>query len=52
MARGKGEGSLHKNSNGLWEVKIELPRDRDGKRRRKVVRRKNKSDAIQVLREL
>lgn len=52
MARGKGEGSLHKNSNGLWEVKIELPRDRDGKRRRKVVRRKSKSDAIQVLREL
>lgn len=52
MARGKGEGSLHKNSNGLWEVKIELPRDRDGKRRRKVVRRKNKSEAIQVLREL
>lgn len=52
MARGKGEGSLYKNSNGLWEVKIELPRDRDGKRRRKVVRRKSKSDAIQVLREL
>lgn len=52
MARGKGEGSLHKNSNGLWEVKIELPRDRDGKRRRKVVRRKSKSEAIQVLREL
>lgn len=52
MARGKGEGSLHKNSNGLWEVKIELPRDRDGKRRRKVVRRKNKADAIKVLREL
>lgn len=52
MARGKGEGSLHKNSSGLWEVKIELPRDRDGKRRRKVVRRKNKSDAIKILREL
>lgn len=52
MARGKGEGSLYKNTNGLWEVKIELPRDRDGKRRRKVVRRKSKSDAIQVLREL
>jgi integrase len=52
VARGKGEGSLYKNSNGLWEVKIELPRDRDGKRRRKVVRRKSKSDAIQVLREL
>lgn len=52
MARGKGEGSLHKNSNGLWEVKIELPRDRDGKRRRKVVRRKSKAEAIKVLREL
>lgn len=52
MARGKGEGSISKLANGLWEVKIELPRDRDGKRRRKVVRRKNKSDAIKVLRDL
>lgn len=52
MARGKGEGSIHKNTNGLWEVKIELPRGIDGKRRRKVVRRKNKADAITELRKL
>lgn len=52
MARGKGEGSIHKNTNGLWEVKIELPRGIDGKRRRKVVRRKSKADAITELRKL
>lgn len=50
--RGKGEGSLHKNSNGLWEAKVELPRGIDGKRRRKVIRRKNKPDAVAELRKM
>ena len=52
--RGAGEGSLAKNaSTGLWEVRIELPPDPlTGARRRKVVRRKNKSDAIEQLRKL
>lgn len=52
MARGKGEGSLFKNGNGLWEVRVELPPDIHGKRRRKVIRRKNKADAIKELRRL
>ncbi|WP_102157721.1 tyrosine-type recombinase/integrase [Zhihengliuella halotolerans] len=52
MARGKGEGSLFKNSRGLWEVRIELPSGLDGKRRRKIVRRKNKADAVKELRRL
>ncbi len=50
--RSKGEGSLSKLANGLWEVKIELPRDANLKRRRKVVRRKSRAEAIAVLREL
>lgn len=52
MARGKGEGSIFKNANGLWEVKIELPRGLDGKRRRKVIRRKAKSEAVAEMRKL
>ncbi|AYR00916.1 integrase [Arthrobacter phage Hestia] len=45
MARGKGEGSLFKDGRGLWNVKIELP-SHDGKRRTKVVRRKDKKAAL------
>ena len=52
MAQAKGTGSIHKNSKGLWEVKVELPRGLDGKRRRKVVRRKSRTEAVKVLREL
>ncbi|ALQ30133.1 hypothetical protein AA310_12150 [Arthrobacter sp. YC-RL1] len=50
--RGKGEGSLTQDSRGYWRVRIELPPDRDGKRRRKEIRRKSKADAVKVLREL
>lgn len=46
MARGKGEGALFKNGAGLWEVRIELPRAPDGKRRQKVIRRKDKKQAM------
>lgn len=52
MARGKGEGSIFKNANGLWEVKVELPRGLDGQRRRKVIRRKNKAEAVAELRKM
>jgi integrase len=45
MARGKGEGSLFKDSRGLWTVRIELP-SHDGKRRQKVIRRKDKKAAM------
>lgn len=49
--RGKGEGSVFKDSRGLWNGIIELP-PRDGKRRRKTVRRKNKADVILALRTM
>lgn len=52
--RGPGEGSLKKNATtGLWEVRIELPPDPEtGDRRRKVVRRKNKNEAIEEMRRI
>lgn len=47
MTRGKGEGSVYKRaSDGLWCVRIELPKGPDGKRRQKVVCRKDKKQAI------
>jgi integrase len=42
--RGKGEGSVFLDSRGLWNAVLELP-PVDGKRRRKVLRGKNK-DAL------
>lgn len=49
MARGKGEGALFKAANGLWTVRIELPRGLDGKRRQKVIRRKSKKLAMDEM---
>lgn len=46
VARGKGEGSLFKDARGLWTVRIELPNGPDGKRRQKVIRRKDKKQAM------
>lgn len=46
MARGKGEGSLFKDARGLWTVRVELPPAPDGKRRQKVIRRKDKKQAM------
>ncbi len=45
MARGKGEGSIYKQADGLWAAAITLPPGPGGKQRRKVVRRKSKADA-------
>lgn len=45
MARGKGEGALFKDARGYWTVRIELP-SHDGKRRQKVIRRKDKKAAM------
>lgn len=53
MARGKGEGSVYKrSSDGMWCATVELPRRLDGKRRRKVIVRKTKSDVIAEMRKL
>lgn len=46
--RGKGEGSIFKDSRGLWTAIVELP-PRDGIRRRKTIRRKLKKDVLAEL---
>jgi len=46
--RGKGEGSVYQGNDGLWTAAVELPM-RDGKRRRKVIRSKQKSVVIKKL---
>lgn len=47
--RGKGEGALFKDGKGYWTVRVELPRLADGKRRQKVIRRKDKKLAMAEL---
>lgn len=49
--RGKGEGSIFKDSRGLWTAVVELP-PLDGKRRRKVIRSKDKRTVITKLAQL
>lgn len=46
--RGKGEGSVYQQKDGLWAVAIELP-SHDGSRRRKVIRRKQKTAVVKEL---
>ena len=46
--RGKGEGSVFKDSRGLWTGVIELP-PLNGERRRKTIRRKDKKELLKVL---
>ena len=50
MARGKGEGAIYKRKDGMWCMAIELPPGLDGKRRRKVICRSDKSAVIQEMR--
>ena len=49
--RGKGEGSIFKDARGLWTAIVELPPS-DGKRRRKVIRSKDKRTVIDKLGDL
>lgn len=49
--RGKGEGSVFRDSRGLWTAKVELP-SHDGIRRTKVVRSKNKADVLRKLADM
>ncbi|PPG34498.1 site-specific integrase [Rathayibacter sp. AY2B9] len=46
--RGKGEGALFKDARGYWTATVELPQ-RDGKRRRKTVRARDKEAAKRLL---
>ena len=52
MTRGKGEGALFKDGRGYWTVRIELPNGPDGKRRQKVIRRKDKKKAMDEMEDL
>lgn len=47
--RGKGEGGLYQQADGLWAASFELPPDLEGKRRRKVIRRKSKRAAVDAM---
>jgi integrase len=48
--RPKGEGGLYQRADGMWCVALELP-STDGKRRRKVICRKQKDAVIRELRD-
>lgn len=50
--RGKGEGSIYKRSDGMWCASIELPAGLDGKRRRKVICKKDKAAVVKTMREV
>jgi integrase len=51
MANGKGMGALYKDSRGYWTGAITVP-SRDGKRRRKVIRGKDRSEVLRKLEDL
>src|SRR5690606_20655221 len=53
MTRGNGEGAVYKDkSTGLWTVAIELPRYDPAKRRRKVIRSKDKKIVLAKMNDL
>jgi len=48
--RPKGEGAVYQRADGMWCTSIELPEGLDGKRRRKVICRKDKGQVVSELR--
>jgi integrase len=50
VTRGKGESSVYKDGRGYWTVAVELP-PLDGKRRRRVIRNKDKGIVLAKLDE-
>lgn len=50
MTRGKGESSVYKDGRGYWTAAVELPA-LDGKRRRRVIRNKDKGAVLAKLDE-
>jgi integrase len=50
--RGRGEGSIRERADGRWEVRIDLGRGPDGKRRRKSAFTSTEAEAIRQLRRL
>lgn len=52
MARRSGDGTLFKDSRGLWTVRVELPRAADNTRRQKTIRSKSRKTAMDKLKAL
>ena len=50
--RGRGEGSISQRADGVWEAKVSLGYDGEGKHRRKTVYGKTKKEVQDKLREL
>lgn len=50
--RRKGEGGIYQRADGLWCTAVELPEGLDGKRRRKVICRKDKGAVITEMRKV
>lgn len=50
--RGHGEGSIRERADGRWEVRIDLGRGVDGRRRRKTAYASTQAGAIKTLKEL
>jgi integrase len=50
--RGKGEGSVRQRADGRWEVRIDLGRGPDGRRRQKSVFAVSEGEAIGRLKKL
>ncbi len=50
--RGNGEGSVRERVDGRWEVRVDLGRGIDGKRRRKSAFAATQADAVKLLRRL
>jgi integrase len=50
--RGKGEGSIRERADGRWEVRIDLGRGIDGKRRQKSAFAPTQGEAVEQLRKL
>jgi integrase len=50
--RGRGEGSIRERSDGRWEVRVDLGRGSNGKRRRKSAFAATQADAVKLLKRL
>jgi integrase len=50
--RGRGEGAIYERADGLWEAKVSLGYDGNGKRIRKTVYGKTKAEVQEKLRKL
>jgi integrase len=49
--RGHGEGSIYERPDGRWQVRIDLGRGADGRRRRKSLYAATQAEAVAMLRK-